>query len=150
MNNNMPVINISKNIKDNPLEVWVKIKNYPKYEVSNLGRIISYNNKNPRLLNGSIRCGYKVVDLWNEDGNTGNNVLNALNKNRDKKKRKVAQINIFTNKIIKVFDCVADASRELNIDKSKIAKVARNSMSIDSRGFVYNNFSAGGYKWKYI
>jgi hypothetical protein len=58
MNNNMPVINISKNIKDNPLEVWVKIKNYPKYEVSNLGRIISYNN-NPRLLNGSIRCGYK-------------------------------------------------------------------------------------------
>lgn len=25
MNNNMPVINISKNIKDNPLEVWVKI-----------------------------------------------------------------------------------------------------------------------------
>lgn len=26
MNNNMPVINISKNIKDNPLEVWVKIK----------------------------------------------------------------------------------------------------------------------------
>lgn len=71
MNNNMPVINISKNIKDNPLEVWVKIKNYPKYEVSNLGRIISYNNKNPRL-------------------------------------------------------------------------------SIDSRGFVYNNFSAGGYKWKYI
>lgn len=59
MNNNMPVINISKNIKDNPLEVWVKIKNYPKYEVSN-------------------------------------------------------------------------------------------SMSIDSRGFVYNNFSAGGYKWKYI
>lgn len=82
--------------------------------------------------------------------NTINNVLNALNKNRDKKKRKVAQINIFTNKIIKVFDCVADASRELNIDKSKIAKVARNSMSIDSRGFVYNNFSAGGYKWKYI
>lgn len=71
MNNNMPVINISKNIKDNPLEVWAKIKNYPKY-------------------------------------------------------------------------------RELNIDKSKIAKVARNSMSIDSRGFVYNNFSAGGYKWKYI
>ena len=113
MNNNMPVINISKNIKDNPLEVWVKIKNY-------------------------------------HNVNTINNVLNALNKNRDKKKRKVAQINIFTNKIIKVFDCVADASRELNIDKSKIAKVARNSMSIDSRGFVYNNFSAGGYKWKYI
>lgn len=35
-------------------------------------------------------------------------------------------INISKN--IKVFDCVA----------------------IDSRGFVYNNFSAGGYKWKYI
>lgn len=77
MNNNMPVINISKNIKDNPLEVWVKIKNYPKYEVSNLGRIISYN-KNPRLLNGSIRCGYKVVDLWNEDGNTGNILLHRI------------------------------------------------------------------------
>lgn len=89
-----------------------------------------------------------VINISNV--NTINNVLNALNKNRDKKKRKVAQINIFTNKIIKVFDCVADASRELNIDKSKIAKVARNSMSIDSRGFVYNNFSAGGYKWKYI
>lgn len=78
MNNNMPVINISKNIKDNPLEVWVKIKNYPKYEVSNLGRIISYNNKNPRLLNGNIRCGYKVVDLWNEDGNTGNILLHRI------------------------------------------------------------------------
>ncbi|UVX34375.1 MAG: HNH endonuclease [Bacteriophage sp.] len=105
------------------MKFGVKIKNYPKYEVSNLGRIISYNNKNPRLLNGSIRCGYKVVDLWNEDGNTGNILLHRI---------------------------VADASRELNIDKSKIAKVARNSMSIDSRGFVYNNFSAGGYKWKYI
>lgn len=56
----------------------VKIKNYPKYEVSNLGRIISYNNKNPRLLNGSIRCGYKVVDLWNEDGNTGNILLHRI------------------------------------------------------------------------
>lgn len=72
-------------------------------------------------------------------------VINVSKNIKDKKKRKVAQINIFTNKIIKVFDCVADASRELNIDK-----VARNSMSIDSRGFVYNNFSAGGYKWKYI
>lgn len=36
------------------------------------------------------------------------------------------------------------------INISKNIKVARNSMSIDSRGFVYNNFSAGGYKWKYI
>lgn len=57
MNNNMPVINISKNIKDNPLEVWVKIKNYPKYEVSNLGRIISYNNKNPRLIGDEHHIG---------------------------------------------------------------------------------------------
>lgn len=40
MNNNMPVINISKNIKDNPLEVWVKIKNYPKYEDGNTGNIL--------------------------------------------------------------------------------------------------------------
>lgn len=148
----MPVINISKNIKDNPLEVWVKIKNYPKYEISNLGRIISYNNKNPRLLNGSIRCGYKVVDLWNEDGNTGNILLHRIVAETfiPKIEGKDFVDHIDGNKIIKVFDCVADASRELNIDKSKIAKVARNSMSIDSKGFVYNNFSAGGYKWKYI
>ena len=59
-------------------EIWKQIKDYPKYEVSNLGRIISYNNKNPRLLNGSIRCGYKVVDLWNEDGHP--TLIKILNK----------------------------------------------------------------------
>lgn len=32
MNNNMPVINISKNIKDNPLEVWVTIKEFDEDE----------------------------------------------------------------------------------------------------------------------
>lgn len=198
----MPTINIPRNIKDNPNEIWVGIKDYPKYEVSNLGRIISYHNKSPKILIPSIdNKGYKRVSLWNKNGNkrnilvhrivaehfipkikekdfmdhidgnssnnkvtnlrwvnkkencnnpnTINNLLNALNKNRNKRKRPVAQLNI-AGEIIKIYDCVADAARELNIDKSKIAKVARGCMSLDRKGFMYNNFSAGGYRWKYI
>ena len=43
------------------------------------------------------------------------------------------------NKLIKVWDCISDVTRELGIDSSSISKVCRNKWK-----------SAGGYSWQYL
>lgn len=49
-------------------EVWVTVKGYPKYKVSNLGRVKSMY-KSERILSLYVkRCYYLYVKLCNEDG----------------------------------------------------------------------------------
>ncbi len=56
-------------------EVWKRIKDYPMYEVSSLGRIRSYYNGRhgmrdvPKILSNKIdRIGYSFIHLKNENG----------------------------------------------------------------------------------
>ena len=61
-------------------EIWVKIKEYPDYEISDQGRVksnarlITYPDGHEHLINGKIlkgrlaRHGYLRVALYNEDG----------------------------------------------------------------------------------
>ena len=46
-------------------EIWKYIENFPQYQVSNLGRILSLKNpKNPKILKGQItKKGYHQVHL---------------------------------------------------------------------------------------
>lgn len=53
--------------------------------------------------------------------------------------RKVAKIDITTNKIIKIYDTIALAARENNCDNSGISKVCRGLRN-----------KCGGFKWQYI
>lgn len=58
--------NIPKNIKDNKDEIWKIITDFPNYEISNFGRVISNIGKHPKLLNlNDNGKGYYFVDLWN-------------------------------------------------------------------------------------
>lgn len=47
-------------------EIWKDIKDYEGlYQISNLGNIISFHHKKPKILHQSItHCGYKQVDLY--------------------------------------------------------------------------------------
>lgn len=57
-------------------EIWEKIKGYPLYEVSNLGRVISYNSRGrrrifPKLMKpGRSSSGYYTVVLYNHKRGT--------------------------------------------------------------------------------
>ena len=50
-------------------EIWKPIKDYPKYEVSNLGRVKSFQKKDSLILKprNNLR-GYLMVGLCNENG----------------------------------------------------------------------------------
>ena len=47
-------------------EIWRKIKSYPDYQVSNLGRVKSFKTSTPRILKGCICKGYNLVVLCEE------------------------------------------------------------------------------------
>lgn len=51
------------------LEIWREIRNYPRYEVSNQGRIRSLNFKEPKILKGWINQNRRYVHISNENGN---------------------------------------------------------------------------------
>lgn len=190
---------IPKNIKDNKDEVWKVINGFPKYEISNFGRVISNVGKRPKLLNFNDNGrGYYIVDLWNEkfhkfnsihrlvaihfvdnpenkdyvdhiDGNTKNNhytnlrwvtkkentnnentkqnVINALNKNREKLNVKVAKCDNEDN-IIEIYNSIREAARANNCDSSKIAAIINKRYKYDSKGYKYYPKTCGGYKWK--
>lgn len=60
---------IPKNIKDNKDEIWKVINDFPRYEISNFGRVISNVGKHSKLLNFNDNGkGYYFVDLWNKNG----------------------------------------------------------------------------------
>lgn len=46
-------------------EIWIQIKNYPKYQISNLGRIKSGRGLLKPFIN---RAGYLAVSIYNENG----------------------------------------------------------------------------------
>lgn len=48
---------------------WKQIKEYPDYEISDEGEILSFRkNKNGMIIKGSIAYGYPVVVLTNQNG----------------------------------------------------------------------------------
>lgn len=48
-------------------EIWANIKDYPDYQVSNLGHVRSYKNGQLNVINGWIQnTGYKTVTLNNK------------------------------------------------------------------------------------
>jgi hypothetical protein len=51
------------------MEIWKPIKDFPKYEVSNLGRVKSYMKEKPAILAGGFdKDGYHIILLYNEKG----------------------------------------------------------------------------------
>jgi len=53
----------------------------------------------------------------------------------------IYQIDRDTNKILKKFECIRDAGRELNISYSSITQVCKK---------MPHHLTAGGYKWRYV
>lgn len=51
------------------MEIWKTIKDYPDYEVSNLGRVKSNKRKTPLILSiNQYSNGYQFVSLFNKNG----------------------------------------------------------------------------------
>lgn len=69
--------------------------------------------------------------------------LNHHSKNAGRKKRKVAQIDIKTNKVIKIFDSIADATKTL----CKNSKTRNITMCCKKQ---YGRKTCFGYKWEYV
>ena len=61
--------------KTNTTERWKKIEEYPRYEISSMGRVRSYTNpKKPKIMRThKIKSGYLLVHLakGTERGNNG-------------------------------------------------------------------------------
>jgi hypothetical protein len=53
--------------------------------------------------------------------------------------KKVAQIDISSNEVIRIFDSASEAARILNLHNSKISSVCRGVRK-----------STGGYRWEYV
>ena len=50
-------------------EIWKRVPDYEDYEVSSIGRLMSYRTKNPKLIKGSIdKYGYLMYTLMNDFG----------------------------------------------------------------------------------
>ena len=59
-------------------EIWKTIKNYPDYEISNLGRVKSHKRKTPKILTNSyFSNGYTFVTL-HHNGNSKSNLIHRL------------------------------------------------------------------------
>ena len=60
------------------MEVWTRICGFPRYEISNFGRVKSYCYKSPRILQPEIdRDGYERVTLC-ENGKTTGRFIHRL------------------------------------------------------------------------
>ena len=56
----------------NETEIWITIKDFPQYKISNFGNVMSYKNPlKPTLLKGQItKKGYKNYHLRDKNGNS--------------------------------------------------------------------------------
>lgn len=59
----------------------------------------------------------------------------------NKLSKKICQINIHDNKIVKIWDSIIDVERDLKIHNANIHKVLNKNN---------NNKTAGGFKWEYL
>lgn len=64
--------------------------------------------------------------------------LNVHSDRAGKPKKRVCQINLLTNEVIKIFDSIASAGRSLDLKKCNITSVCKGDRK-----------SCGGYGWKY-
>lgn len=73
----------------------------------------------------------------------GNGLCHPYWKNKfginNKNSKPVYQINIYNNKIIKKYNSIKEAKKELNINNSNISKCCKGS-----------RFTCAGYKWRYV
>lgn len=104
---------------------------------------IDGNSKNNIYTN--LRWVTKKENTNNE--NTKQNVINALNKNREKLNVKVAKCDSEDN-IIEIYNSIREAARANNYDSSKIAAIINKRYKYDSKGYKYYPKTCGGYKWK--
>lgn len=65
-------------------------------------------------------------------------------------RKKVAQLDKETGEIIKIWDCMQEASNELKITRESISRCANKTIIKDRYKRPYVLPSAGGYKWELI
>lgn len=92
------------------------------------GRIFYWIDENNQL----IIPEYKIGDAFRYKGEKGTT-------QKQKTNRKVAQIDLKTQEILRIYDSIALASRETGCDNSGISKVCRGKRS-----------QTGGFFWKYV
>ena len=63
----------------------------------------------------------------------------TIKKRVEKNNKKVAQIDIETNKIIKIYNSIKEAAEELNLDRGSISKCCHGLRK-----------TVGGYKWEFV
>lgn len=80
--------------------------------------------------------------------NSAKNMLGKFGKDNPNSKP-ILQINKYTNKVIKIWDCLSDVTRELGISTSQISRVCIGDPKKDSKGYYYIPKTAHGYKWRY-
>ena len=66
-------------IKNLDGEIWCDIEGYPKYQISNKGRVKSLKRPNARLLTAfTNNCGYERVALTNAEGQSKRVLVSRL------------------------------------------------------------------------
>ncbi len=106
--------------------------------ITNLNEIINEEQKYVNNLNVCDRnIGYNICRIVNiPPDNTGNIRNDLRNYNLIKKSQKVYQFNI-NREFIKCYDSIRQASRELNVCVSNIARAAKGQLKI-SKGFIWS------------
>jgi predicted GIY-YIG superfamily endonuclease len=80
-------------------------------------------------------------------------LISASRKGKRNWGKKVAQIDIRTNKIVKVWECIADAARNTGASPTNISVMCNNKKKIcyvGDKKYVSSPLSVGGFKWRFI